>query len=95
MASMLDVATGCCSARRKPLAYDIDLGARTVPVRTASAAAQRWFDRGWVWASAYHREEAAFCFAKAVEADAKCAMAHWGVISGPRWNTHAEPLQSL
>lgn len=71
--------------------YPVALGAYHQRVRTASAAAQKWFDRGCVWTAGYHREEAHFCFTEAVRADPSCAMAHWGValVNGPDYNFHA------
>ena len=59
--------------------YPYDLGSYTRNVTTASADAQRWFDRGLNWCFGYHHEEAVRCFEKALETDANCAMAHWGI----------------
>jgi hypothetical protein len=39
--------------------YPVNVGRFSVPVDTASRAAQRWFDRGLNWAADFHREEAA------------------------------------
>jgi len=66
--------------------FDIDVYSR--PVTTASPEAQRWFDRGLVWTFGYHHEEAIACFRKALEHDAACAMAQWGVAyaTGPNYN---------
>jgi hypothetical protein len=70
--------------------YPYDLGCYSRKVTTASAEAQRWFDRGLNWCFGYHHEEAAACFEKALAADPNCAMAHWGVgyaagmIASPR-----------
>jgi tetratricopeptide (TPR) repeat protein len=68
--------------------YPYDLGPYTRKVTTASADAQRWFDRGLNWCYGYHHEEAIACFEKAIEADANCAMARWGVgyAAGPNYN---------
>lgn len=68
--------------------YDYDLGAHHRAVNTASAVAQRWFDRGLIWTYAFNHEEAARCFERAVAADAACAMAHWGLAYalGPNYN---------
>lgn len=67
---------------------DYDLGTHSRPVTTASADAQRWFDRGLVWCYGYNHEEAIACFEKAVEADPGCAMAQWGIAyaAGPNYN---------
>ena len=65
-----------------------DLGSYGRPVTTSSAEAQTWFDRGLVWLYGYNHEEALVCFEKAIEYDANCAMAHWGVAYaiGPNYN---------
>ena len=65
-----------------------DLGSYGRPVTTSSAEAQTWFDRGLVWLYGYNHEEAIVCFEKAIEYDANCAMAHWGVAYaiGPNYN---------
>lgn len=72
--------------------YAVEAGGYSQPVRTASARAQRWFDRGCLWLAAYHREEAAFCFEHAARDDPGCAMALWGVAlaHGPDYNFHAK-----
>lgn len=66
--------------------YNIDVYSR--PVTTNSADAQRWFDRGLIWTYGYCHEEALRCFAKALEHDPDCAMAHWGraYAVGPNYN---------
>ncbi len=68
--------------------YPYDVGAYSRTVTTKSAEAQRWFDRGLNWCFGYHHEEAVACFEKALAADPKCAMAHWGVsyAIGPNYN---------
>lgn len=68
--------------------YPYDLGRYTRSVTTASADAQRWFDRGLNWCFGYHHEEAIRCFEQALAADPDCAMAHWGVAYavGPNYN---------
>ena len=65
-----------------------DLGSYGRPVTTSSAEVQTWFDRGLVWLYGYNHEEAIVCFEKAIEYDANCAMAHWGVAYaiGPNYN---------
>lgn len=66
--------------------YDVDVYERKVT--TASPDAQMWFNRGLVWTNAYFHDEAVACFQRAIEADPKCAMAHWGVAyaAGPNYN---------
>ena len=68
--------------------YPYNLGPYSRKVTTASAEAQRWFDRGLNWTYGYHHEEAVACFDKAVAADPGCAMAHWGIAYaiGPNYN---------
>jgi tetratricopeptide (TPR) repeat protein len=68
--------------------YPYDVGHYARAVTTASADAQRWFDRGLNWCYGYHHEEAVACFEKALEADPNCAMAHWGIgyAAGPNYN---------
>lgn len=68
--------------------YGYDLGAFCRPVTTGSDTAQRWFDRGLNWTYGFNHEEAIACYAKAVDADPACAMAHWGIAyaTGPNYN---------
>ncbi len=65
-----------------------DLGSYSRAVSTSSKEAQKWFDRGLAWTYAYNHEEAIACFRKALVADARCAMAHWGIAYciGPNYN---------
>ncbi len=65
-----------------------DLGSYARDVSTGSARARLWFNRGLVWAYAFNHEEAAACFERAIEADAGCALAHWGLAYalGPNYN---------
>lgn len=71
-----------------PDEYRFDLGKRCRAITTESAASQTWFDRGLQWTYAFHHEEAAFCFQKAIAADELCAMAYWGLAYciGPNYN---------
>lgn len=83
--------------------YPFDLGRHGRPITTTSPDAQRWFDRGLNWVFGYHFEEAAACFARALDADPDCAMAHWGnaYCIGPNYNkpwevfTEDELLETL
>ncbi|TNE46681.1 MAG: hypothetical protein EP341_09910 [Sphingomonadales bacterium] len=72
-----------------------DLGTYTRPVTTSSEEAQSWFDRGLIWTYAYNHEAALECFRKAVAADPKCAMAHWGIAYciGPNYNKPWETFE--
>ena len=65
-----------------------DLGQYSRLVKTTSAEAQAWFDRGLIWCYGYNHEEALRCFSKALEHDPVCAMAYWGVsyAAGPNYN---------
>jgi len=66
--------------------YDIDVYSRQVS--TTSPESQLWFDRGLVWCFSYFHDEAVACFTKALDTDANCAMAHWGIAyaAGPNYN---------
>ncbi len=65
-----------------------DLGDYSRPVTTREPEAQVWFDRGLIWAYGFNHAEAVACFQRALDADAECAMAWWGVAyaSGPNYN---------
>lgn len=65
-----------------------DLGDYSLKVTTASAEAQRWFDRGLIWCYGFNHDEAIACFRKAAAADPKLAMAYWGIAyaAGPNYN---------
>lgn len=66
--------------------FDVDVYSRKIT--TTSAEAQLWFDRGLVWTFGYCHEEAVKCYARALEHDPDCAMAHWGLAYaiGPNYN---------
>ena len=65
-----------------------DLGSYSRPVHTASPEAQKWFDRGLVWAYAFNHEEAIACFEKALLEDPDLWAARWGIAYavGPNYN---------
>jgi len=65
-----------------------DLGAYSRQITTKSSEAQVWFDRGLNWVFGFNHAEAIKCFAKALEHDATCAMAQWGIsyAAGPNYN---------
>jgi len=65
-----------------------DLGDYSRPIRTTSATAQVWFDRGIVWAFGFNHEEAVACFEEALRHDPHRAAAHWGIAYavGPNYN---------
>jgi tetratricopeptide (TPR) repeat protein len=77
--------------------YPYDLGRYSRKVTTISAGAQCWFDRGLNWCFGYNHEEAIACFEKALEADSRCAMAHWGIsyAVGPNYNMPWELMEPV
>lgn len=68
--------------------YPFNLGTYSRHIKTDSAEAQTWFDRGLNWMYGYNWEEAENCFARALNHDPFCAMAHWGIAYslGPNYN---------
>jgi tetratricopeptide (TPR) repeat protein len=74
-----------------------DLGTYSRPVSASSAEAQTWFDRGLNWCYGFNHEEAVRCFRKAVEQDAACAMAYWGIAYalGPNYNKGWEAFDEI
>ena len=72
-----------------------DLGSYSCKITTTSSDAQTWFDRGLNWVYAYNHEAAIVCFEKALQADADCAMAHWGIAYaiGPNYNNPWEAFE--
>lgn len=68
--------------------YPFDLGAFERKTSTRSPEAQRWFERGLVWSYAFNHEEAIRCFERALAADERFALAHWGLAyaAGPNYN---------
>jgi hypothetical protein len=65
--------------RVKPDSYPYKLGGFQRKVTTSHSAAQKWFNRGFLWCYAFHHEESARCFERSIEEDPACAMAYWGV----------------
>jgi tetratricopeptide (TPR) repeat protein len=74
-----------------------NLGSYSRRVTTPSREAQTWFDRGLIWTYGYNHEEALRCFAKAAEADPRCAMAQWGIAyaAGPNYNKQWAAFDAL
>lgn len=64
------------------------LGPHTRRVTTKSPEAQRYFDQGLSFLSAFNHDEAERAFVHAAELDPSCAMAYWGVAmaNGPHIN---------
>jgi tetratricopeptide (TPR) repeat protein len=69
-------------------AYPFDLGDYRRGTSSRSGDAQEWFDRGLVWSYAFNHEEAIACFERAIAADERFALAHWGLAyaAGPNYN---------
>ena len=65
-----------------------DLGSYTRRITTTVPDAQLWFDRGLNWLYGFNHAEAIACFQRALERDAACAMAYWGIsyAAGPNYN---------
>jgi tetratricopeptide (TPR) repeat protein len=65
-----------------------NLGSHARTISTTAPEAQRWFDLGLNWCFAFNRSEGVKCFARALEHDPECVMAHWGIAygSGPFYN---------
>jgi hypothetical protein len=59
--------------------YRYDLGSFHRDISASSPKSQTWFDRGMVWCYAFHHEESARCFERAISEDSSCAIAYWGV----------------
>src|ERR1700752_153379 len=87
MAVMISWVAGIAAGGEDDMTY-YDLGAFSRAITTKSPEAQVWFDRGLNWVYAFNHEEGIKCFAKALEHDPGCAMAHWGVsyAAGPNYN---------
>ncbi|HAC58283.1 tetratricopeptide repeat protein [Parvibaculum sp.] len=64
------------------------LGKRTVPITTASAEAQTYFDQGFAFLYGFNHWEAIRSFQQAQELDPGCAMCYWGEAKarGPNIN---------
>src|SRR3712207_4731067 len=64
------------------------LGEFSLPVRTGSAEAQKFFDQGMTLVYGFNHDEAARAFRRAAELDPKMAMAQWGLAMalGPNYN---------
>ncbi|KAJ4863223.1 hypothetical protein T069G_04177 [Trichoderma breve] len=65
-----------------------NLGTYHRPITTKSPNAQRWFNRGLIWAYGFNTQEASNCFEKVITADPDCAMGYWGLAytRGPYYN---------
>ncbi|GAP90643.1 putative TPR domain protein [Rosellinia necatrix] len=65
-----------------------DLGSYRRSISTRDEETLRWFNRGLIWSYAFNHEESAKCFQRAIEKDALCCMAYWGLAYslGPNYN---------
>ncbi len=61
------------------MSYPYDLGGQQRTVTTSNDEAQTWFNRGLIWIYGFNLEMATRCFRKAIEHDANCPMAWWGL----------------
>jgi hypothetical protein len=77
--SASEYSQSAASTMRAADDYRYNLGKYHHKVSTENERAQSWFDRGLIWCYAFHHEESARCFERAIGEDAKCAMAYWGV----------------
>lgn len=70
-----------------------DLGSLSMPITTASRAAQRYFDQGLRFAFAFNHGEARRAFLAAQRLDPGCAMCYWGeaLVLGPNINAPMFP----
>ena len=59
-----------------------NLGSHSRTISTGAPEAQRWFNLGLNWCFAFNRSEGVKCFARALEHDPECVMAHWGIAYG-------------
>jgi len=80
--------TAVNDASTPPPALFEGLGSHTRTVTTKSPEAQRYFDQGLAFMSAFNHDEAERSFLRAAQVDPACTMAHWGVAmaNGPHIN---------
>jgi len=69
-------------------AYPFNLGSYQRSTSTTSIEAEAWFNRGLLWSYAFNHEEAIRCFERAISADGRFGLAHWGLAyaAGPNYN---------
>ena len=79
------------------MAYSFDTGTYSLKVTTKSENAQRWFDRGLIWAYGFHWEESVECFKEALKEDSEFAMGWWGLAYsyGPEYNRMWHQLDEI
>ena len=65
--------------RTIPIMPQPGLGPISMPVTTASASAQMWFDQGLAQLFGFAHEDAIYSFRNALDADPHLAMAEWGI----------------
>jgi len=88
------LAIGVLGAAQPPAARLLEgLGSYRLPVATASAEAQRFFDQGMTLAFGFNHAESLKAFQEAARLDPDCAMCWWGValVQGPNYNAPMDP----
>ncbi|MBJ92042.1 MAG: hypothetical protein CL577_05485 [Alteromonadaceae bacterium] len=72
------------------------LGNYSLPVTSANAEVQRWFDQAMVLTYGFNHQAAERPFLKAVELDPQCAMCWWGaaLVLGPHVNAGMDPANN-
>ena len=72
------------------------LGNYSLPVTSANAEVQRWFDQAMVLTYGFNHQAAERSFLKAVELDPQCAMCWWGaaLVLGPHVNAGMDPANN-
>jgi tetratricopeptide (TPR) repeat protein len=103
MRTVLALMFAACTAARAPSKPAAPpplfegLGSHGRKVTTTSPEAQRYFDQGLAFMSAFNHDEAERAFLHAARLDPSCAMAHWGVAmaNGPHINNpEVDPAHS-
>ena len=74
-----------------------DLGTHERAISSDSPQAHLWFNRGLIWSYAFNYEEAARCFRRAIDHDADCAIAYWGLgySVGPHYNKQWDKFDDI
>lgn len=72
------------------------LGNYSLPVTSANAEVQRWFDQAMVLTYGFNHQAAERSFLKAVELEPQCAMCWWGaaLVLGPHVNAGMDPANN-
>lgn len=72
------------------------LGNYSLPVTSANAEVQRWFDQAMILTYGFNHQAAERSFLKALELDPECAMCWWGaaLVLGPHVNAGMDPANN-